>query len=268
MFNILKYGDLCWWCDSNKATTAEHKYKKSDFKELFNKVDDDTIIINKTINKNIQGPDSNLIKFDKNLCANCNNNRSQAMDKAYSFFIKFILKNHESIIQTQSINFKEIFGVKWESNKRNVHRYLLKHVCCRLHKNKISIPSSFIEFLDGGEILDHIAFRFCFNELQLNAYRKGHSYLGVDPLQTDVNDDMTINYIASSYNIGAFKIHYLCSQGFHKGQHYDFEEHQKSPLLILYKSNEEINPFEDMTSPTYFQREYEKIKKTITSSSK
>ncbi|MFH0895552.1 MAG: hypothetical protein V2A54_14030 [Bacteroidota bacterium] len=257
---MVKYGNECWWCQLDIASTSEHKYKKSDFLKLFGSERGDQIIFNDILTKDVQGPNSDLLKFHKNLCPDCNNSRSSKMDKAYSNFFEFMIDNYESIITSGVVDFKNIFGTKWITQKKNVMRYFLKHICCRLHKNCISIPSNYLKFLNGYDIMNEVSLRFCFNKDQLIAFKEGHPYLGVDPLLTNVNEDITINYIGSSYNFGPFKVHYLCSQGFHKGQHYAYEEYQNQSSICIYESDNDKNLFKHMTKQEYFQNELERIK--------
>jgi len=260
MFEVVEYDIRCWWCQINEATTSEHKYKKSDFRKLFNNHNDEPIIFNERITKDIQGPNSDLIKFDKNLCANCNNSRSSDMDNAYATFFDYMMDNHDSIIRSRIIDFKDIFGLRSTIHKRDVVRYLLKHVCCRLHENRISIPQSYLNFLNGNSVMNDVAFKFCYDKDLFSLFKEGHSCLGVGPLLTNVKEDMMINYIRSSYNYGPFKIHYLCSQGFHKGQHYHYEKYQEYSTVEVYESNEETDLFEEMTKPEYFEGELKRIK--------
>lgn len=260
MFEVVEHSKVCWWCQINEATTSEHKYKKSDFRKLFSNLNDEPILFNQQITKDVQGPNSDLIKFDKNLCADCNNRKSSKIDKAYATFFDYLVDNYDSIISSGIIDFKDIFGSKWTMSKRDVFRYILKHVCCRLHKNQISIPQSFLNFLNGNNIMNEVAFRFCYNNDLFSLFKNGHSYLGADSLLTNVNEDMTINYIGSSYNFGPFKIHYLCSQGFHQGQHYAYEKYQNYSAVEIYESKKEMNPFDDMTKHEYFEDELKRLK--------
>lgn len=260
MFEIVEHSIECWWCQVNEATTSEHKYKKSDFRKLFTNLNYEAIIFNEEITKDIQGPNSELIKFDKNLCAHCNTSRSSNMDNAYATFFSYMIDNYDLIISSRIIDFKDVFGSHWCTPKRDVMRYILKHVCCRLHKNQISIPMSYLEFLNGSNIMNEVAFRFCYNSDLFSLLKDSHSYLGVDPLHANVNDDMTINYVGSSYNFGPYKIHYLCSQGFHQGQHYVYENYQDYSSVEIYESKKEMSPFDDMTKHEYFENELKRIK--------
>jgi hypothetical protein len=154
MIETTKYSGTCWWC-GNKSGSGEHKFKRPDlireFKEFF-KVGD----VVKTMGdfdldsaQLVQGPNSDLVKFEKNIfCQNCNNRRSQQMDSAYDKFVEYVKKEENIIFNTHSIDLIEIYGNSYKSDFKNLLRYYTKNICCRLAELDIFIAPEIIAFLD------------------------------------------------------------------------------------------------------------------------
>src|ERR1019366_6324802 len=119
----------CWIC-GKFSQTGEHRIKKSDLVERFGKGPyrgtDAPVHIKSGRIRDIQGPASALVKYDKNLCANCNNTFTQAFDKAYEGFIAWIAKNKSEVIKRRVIDFEVVYGSDWETKQRNLFRYFAK----------------------------------------------------------------------------------------------------------------------------------------------
>ena len=141
------------------ATSREHRHKKTDFIEVFGK-NPNAIVIRDEKGIDVQGPKSKLLKFPKVLCHSCNTTKSQPFDYAYDTFIKYIQKNRDQIIKNGEIDFKEIFPDNSDKQKQNVLRYYIKHICCRLASNDISINQEIIDFLNGKGNLQNIYIKF------------------------------------------------------------------------------------------------------------
>ncbi|RSD11533.1 hypothetical protein [Amycolatopsis eburnea] len=88
------------------------------------------------------------MKFEKNLCANCNNARSQPFDLAYDEFMTYIREHEDRIVADQSFELSHIFGANWTSRRKLLERYIVKYICCRLAEDRVKIPTSVIEYLD------------------------------------------------------------------------------------------------------------------------
>ena len=67
---------ICWIC-GQPSETGEHRIKKSDLVQRFGKGPfrgGDTLVHVKAGRmRDLQGPDSKRVKYEKNLCAYCNN---------------------------------------------------------------------------------------------------------------------------------------------------------------------------------------------------
>ncbi len=157
MSYLKKYVDKtkCWWCGSNELT-GEHKMKKTELEMLYGKVYPKGNLINhikyktETKGRNIQSSASNRVKFEQNLCKNCNGNRSQNFDKAYQILIEYYYLNRNRIKELKSINLEEVFGDDWNSQYLNVERYIGKHLGCRLAEIGYVPTKDFIKFLNGS----------------------------------------------------------------------------------------------------------------------
>ena len=155
------YKDSCWWC-GNKADSGEHKYKKSDILREFGrgayKGKDEIARVIDGQSRKVQGPKSDELKFKKNICQKCNNQRSQEFDICYGQFTNYIKDNENEIIKTKRFVFSEIYGKEWGESKNNLLRYYTKHICCRLAESNILIRDEIIEFLNGNSKLFFINF--------------------------------------------------------------------------------------------------------------
>lgn len=155
------YGDKCWWC-GGLADSAEHKYKKSDLLKEFGsgpyKSHNEIVrVVHEEKVRKIPGPKSQEVKFPNNLCQNCNNNRSQPFDIAYSEFVSYLKNNEEEIYLSKQFQFSNIFGKNYEIKKNDVIRYYVKHICCRLASAKVLIKDEIKNFLNGSLTLKSIS---------------------------------------------------------------------------------------------------------------
>lgn len=141
----------CWWC-GKIGDSGEHKFKRTDiiseFGDSFRQKKDHPVFVKDNQTYELKSPNSKFMKFEKVLCSDCNNHRSQKFDKAYDELVAYIFANFEKLKYAGFINFSEVFGYNWKTNKRHVYSYFIKHFCCRLAINGIKINNSLIEFLD------------------------------------------------------------------------------------------------------------------------
>ncbi len=104
----------------------------------------------------VQGPNSKAMKFSKNICQKCNNERSQPFDKCYEDFTEYIRTNELEIIGSKQFRFSDIFLESWDQKRLNLLRYYVKHICCRLAENNIYIHQRIIDFLNGATELMYL----------------------------------------------------------------------------------------------------------------
>jgi hypothetical protein len=100
--------------------------------------------------RRVQGPNSALAKFKATLCARCNNERSQAFDRAYDEFASYLRSRERHVLASRSIDLRAVYGRRWEQGRDALLRYCVKHIGCRLAENDFEVPSSGRRYLDGG----------------------------------------------------------------------------------------------------------------------
>lgn len=145
------YGGHCWWCGA-VADSREHRYKRSDLTREFGPGawrDQDAVVrVVAGTEIRIQGANSKNVKFEKNLCASCNNTRSQPFDVAYDEFMTYIREHEDRIISDQSFELSHIFGPNWTKRRKLFERYIVKYICCRLAEDRVEIPTAVINYLN------------------------------------------------------------------------------------------------------------------------
>lgn len=154
MLKLRRYSGTCWWC-GRRADSREHKYKRTDLARIYGHgpyrgESGPARYGGGGHERSIQGPNSNEAKFDPNLCARCNNERSQPMDQAYDRFIDFVDERARTIISTRGFSWADVFGERWVSGSRGVKQYYVKHAGCRLADAGLEVPREMIRFLDGA----------------------------------------------------------------------------------------------------------------------
>jgi hypothetical protein len=81
----------CWIC-GNLADSREHKFKRSDVAQSSKTwaPNDQPYYFGEGGSRRIQGPGSELVKFEKILCHRCNTTRTQPFDRAYERFTEWV----------------------------------------------------------------------------------------------------------------------------------------------------------------------------------
>lgn len=182
------YKGLCWWC-GKVADSREHKYKRTDLIREFGggqyKNQGGMLRVTNERDCKVEGPKAKDLKFNKNICSECNNSKSQEFDRAYDRFIGFIKTNENAIIKTRSFELSSIFGNNWREEVKNVKRYYIKHMCCRLADGKIHIHSAIINYLNGSSHLKYVLMKMEFME----------EFLAVREITKSLNKDQYGIYI-------------------------------------------------------------------------
>jgi hypothetical protein len=154
----------CWWCGEN-GNSGEHKFKRTDligeFGATFSEKDNRPILLKNGKEYEIKSAKSKFVKFEKILCSDCNNNKSQDFDTDYTEFINYILNNYDYYKTKSHIDLKEIYPSNWKEKKRNIYSYFVKHFCTRLASNNIEISPKIVDFLNKKiNYLEEIHFIF------------------------------------------------------------------------------------------------------------
>lgn len=143
------YGGACWWCGS-AAGSREHKFPRAEVVRSFGAgpYRGDLVRVEGDGQRFIQGPNSSELKFPANLCASCNNARSQRFDRAYDKFSEYMFDSgvrHESL---RVIRLDQLFGSAWRDAGHELAAYDLKHLGCRLARDGVRVPDGVVNFLD------------------------------------------------------------------------------------------------------------------------
>lgn len=248
MIKIQQYKEeICWWC-GKQADSQEHRHKKSDVKHIFgNKFEGEPIIIRDNNQKEVQGPDSKLLKFEKVLCQDCNNNRSQPFDRAYDLFVRYVLNNYNEILDKRIIDFNDIVKTDTINFKYNVFRYFTKVFCCRLASNNISIKPELIEFLDYKKPINFMYFKFevrpdihtFLNRPETDEY-EGNIYLS--PLRYFPSTESNhINLVYQFYNLQWLRIYTFYSENMTEENYAGYNEYNDSNTIQI-EARYSVNP--------------------------
>ncbi|NOQ25285.1 MAG: hypothetical protein GQ564_07975 [Bacteroidales bacterium] len=248
MINIQPYREgECWWC-GKPANSKEHRHKKSDIKHIFgNRFESEPVLIRGNHKKTIQGPDSKLLKFEKVLCQNCNNSRSQPFDRSYDLFINYVLENYELILDKKNINLVNIVNSDTIGFKHNIFRYLTKIFCCRLATNNIIIEPKLVEFLNYAKPLDFMYFKFevrpdihAFLNRPEADVNDGNIYLS--PLKYFLSkDNNQINLVYQFYNLQWLRIYTFYSEKMTEENYSGYNEYNNSNTILI-EAKYSVNP--------------------------
>ncbi len=158
---------VCWIC-KKPSETGEHRIKKSDIVERFGKGpfrgDNALVHFKAGRSSDLQGPDSKLVKYEKNLCAKCNSSFTQPFDKAYEQFVAWVMVNEPAVLRRRVIDFEAVYGEEWESNQRNLFRFFAKCFGCRLDGQNRAVSQDVIELLENDTFETELYVTFQVNE--------------------------------------------------------------------------------------------------------
>lgn len=167
--------DRCWWC-GDKATTQEHRIKRSTLKRVATtdgRMDPKNVYKSSSdfrgalhsIDKGSQ------VRWRKNLCARCNNARSQPFDVAYDIFDGFVVQGADSLMKCEYLDWSSVFGATWEKQSADLARYFGKQLGCMLASQRLPVPSDLIEFLNGADRCPSVWFALMINWRAADAHR-------------------------------------------------------------------------------------------------
>jgi hypothetical protein len=144
----------CWICGSI-ADSEEHKFKSSLIKDLYGKKFNDALIfkicshdIEESTDKILQGPNSKLLKYQKSICKECNNSKTQKHDIEFDVFIKYCIKEYDKDLILKIIDLKKIYPLETDNHLNDLYKYFAKIIGCRLfecgHSKKLNLLTQFI----------------------------------------------------------------------------------------------------------------------------
>ena len=166
----------CWWCGA-VATTREHKFKHSDLRRVATENGARELSALHKQSDFHSGPLRTLKRGDEvqwglNLCAPCNNVKSQPFDVAYDRFVEFMLANGDTLWRRTSLDWAEVYGQGWRDGAANLARYFVKQFGCMLATQRLPVPSDAIAFLDGAARCPSIALELWRDHRPIKLHRK------------------------------------------------------------------------------------------------
>lgn len=158
----------CWICGAT-ADSREHRFKASDLTAAFGKGpykgEDEVVHVGQRVIKKVQGYKADSLKYPPSLCSKCNNQRTQPFDRAYEAFTAWIWSNEETVLKKRHLNFREIYGENFASERDNLIRYFAKSFACRLHNDAHPIPADITISMGGRTLPRFLEISFSVNEL-------------------------------------------------------------------------------------------------------
>ena len=182
----------CWICKA-PADSAEHIFKKGDLVSIYGrgpyKNGNELVRVKEGEQVNIQGPNSYILKYENNLCKSCNTTLTQPFDIAYEKFVSWVLQNSATIIRQRFINFENIYGDNFEIIQRNLFKYFVKSVGCRIDAANHKVPDDLVNLLHRERFVTALKITFAVNEDMLLLPESGQIGVGIGPLE-GINDSM------------------------------------------------------------------------------
>lgn len=175
-------GAVCWWCGS-PAATQEHKFKRTDLERMW-PVGDPYLVhgdgTGDRLSKVRSARKSPQVRFLLNLCARCNNARSQPFDRAYDLFAEYVWTHLGTLRWRRHIDAASIYGGDWQAGLQDLTRYVVKHAGCRVADGGFPVPLSFREVLNGSRASSAGLEVLLFKDRDLSRWRARAARKGID----------------------------------------------------------------------------------------
>jgi hypothetical protein len=113
------------------------------------------------INQIVQGPDSDLLKFDEVICSYCNNSRTQPHDLAWAALSDHIRGLGSAFVPGRRIDLQEVFPSGIRDGVRDVQLYFIKLLGCKAGVNGPLDLSSFAAAILSGQSHSAVWLRIC-----------------------------------------------------------------------------------------------------------
>lgn len=138
----------CWWC-GQLADSKEHRFKASDLRWMFKDFPSLWLDAGERPAR-IKGPGAKAVLFPEVLCRDCNSERSQPFDEAYSVFFRYICADTERFRHPTEYSMEKIYPFDVQG-PGNLARYFMKNFACRIASRGFEVPQQVIEFMNGAE---------------------------------------------------------------------------------------------------------------------
>lgn len=152
----------CWWCESTNLT-GEHKFKQTDLRRMFRESENEPLVFFSDDGRAelVRGPNASIAKFDKNLCSECNNARSQQFDRAWDCMSSYISDSWRSLKPGSRIDLKKLYrGTSYDA--ADLTRYVAKHLGCKIAAADCPVPDDLRRYMNDPNSVNsvHIAMYF------------------------------------------------------------------------------------------------------------
>jgi hypothetical protein len=131
-------------CGAN-ANSAEHRLKRSDVVRAYGSGPYSgpmqPVHVRSGTKTAIQGPNSKTLKYEKDICHNCNTAATQPYDAAYDCFIKWVLENELLVLRRRFIDLAEVYRQQSELHQLDLYKYFAKSFGSRLAEVGVPVPS-------------------------------------------------------------------------------------------------------------------------------
>lgn len=101
----------------------------------------------------VRGARADVLKWEPNLCQQCNNARSQPFDRAYIALLEHLDEHEADVGGTGIFRFSDVYGADWELGRANLIKYWVKHIGCRAAVIGLAMPEATIDYLDDASAL-------------------------------------------------------------------------------------------------------------------
>lgn len=143
----------CWIC-GNLADSREHKVKRSHLKVVFGDFTEENKVHYRSAQEKlfIHRLDHFLVLFQKVICQDCNNRRTQESDKAWERLVKYFHTQCWEAKKGDFLKLRQPFPNKTAVTMLKVHLYFVKLLGCAIAEQGIPIPlQSFSDAIMNGE---------------------------------------------------------------------------------------------------------------------
>ena len=198
----------CWICQNNVANSREHIIKKTDLEQIYGKLNQSDPVYAQKDGKKIRSigsTKSDLFKYKKLICEDCNNNKTQQYDKSWATLSKFLYIHKDRIKKDGGINLNEVFSCNIKQKMIDVQLFFIKLFGCKI--------------VESGEIfyLEDLAEAIMSGDEHPNVYisfRDSHktNYTASSNIECSRDDEDNIDYLHWFYTIGSFSVDVIYSK--------------------------------------------------------
>ncbi len=200
----------CWICKSNEANSGEHKIKKSDLKLLYPNITQKSPIyqsLNGVKKRPIGSTNSQDFKFEKVICEDCNNSKTQKFDQSWDILSKYLNTNWSEILKNKGFNPDSVFNNKSKENLVFVQLFFLKLMGCKIKQSgKSTALQSFSDSLNTSK--EHKNVYISFRD-SANRYKGNHS--ANSDIQLFRTPDKKVKYMHWFYVVGKVTVDLIYS---------------------------------------------------------